>query len=199
MPEPTVAAEIEVKFFNVDLAVIRDRLVQIDALLKNPERVMRRTIYGGEANEAMRCTYGRIRDEGDIVTMSAKYSAVNGDISSQKEAQVIVDSFENAALILQSFGLIITDYQENKRETWQFKDGTLIELEEWPNLPTYIEIEGSSIEAIKDAANTLHLDWNLHTTDSTDKLYMKHYSLSKEETRHKLSNLRFDESKAEER
>lgn len=183
--------EIEVKFFPITPSDVKEKLEAAGATLKTPERLMRRKVYGGEANAAMDCTYGRVRDEGGVITMSAKYSAQGGDIASQKEAQITVDSFEDATKVLESFGLIPTDFQENKRETWAMADGTLVELEEWPDLPPYLEIEGDSIEALQNTANLLGLTWSDHRTDSTDGLYMSHHNLTKEEVRAKLADLHF--------
>lgn len=194
MPNHTIDAEIEVKFTDVDLDDIRKRLSKAQATIKTPMRLMRRRVFGSEANEKMLCTYGRVRDEGDVITMSAKFSAVNNVIESQKEAQITVDSFENASAILDSFGLIATDYQENKRETWVLLDGTLVELEQWPDLPPYIEIEGKSVAALQEAALLLGLVWENHTTDSTDKLYGRHLNLSPEQVRERMSSLFFSKS-----
>lgn len=188
-----VAPEPEVKFYEVSLDEIRAKLTKLGARLKTPERLMRRVVFGGEANPSMVCTYGRVRDEGDVITMSAKFSAVNGNINSQKEAVVTVDSFESAEAILRAFGLVATNYQESKRETWQLADGTLVELEQWPELPDYIEIEGKDEVAVRRAAEQLRLDWAMHTTDSTDKLYRKHFSsLDEEALKQKLADLRFN-------
>jgi adenylate cyclase class 2 len=184
--------ELEVKFFDVDLDSMREQLEQTGASLKVPERLMRRVVFGGEDNPGMTCTYGRIRDEGDAITMSAKFSAVNGEIASQKEAMVEVDDFDSAYAVLTSFGLKPSMSQENKRETWQYPDGTLVELEQWPELPAYIEIEGASELALRGVATHLGLDWDAHTTDSTDKLYRQHYpDLSEDEARGMLADLRF--------
>ncbi len=194
MPNHIIDAEIEVKFTDVDLEDIRKKLSKAQATIKTPMRLMRRRVFGGEANEKMLCTYGRVRDEGDVVTMSAKFSAVNNVIESQKEAQITVDSFENASAILDSFGLIATDYQENKRETWVLLDDTLVELEQWPGLPPYIEIEGKSIAALQEAASLLGLVWDTHITDSTDRLYMQYFNLTPEQVRKRMSNLYFSKS-----
>lgn len=187
----SIEQEIEVKFFPVDIADIQKKLETAGATLKSQMRLMRRKVYGGEANPNMGCTYGRVRDEGNAITMSAKYSAQNNDITSQKEAQVIIDDFESGTQILECFGLTPTNYQENRRETWQFADGTLVELEEWPDLPPYLEIEGSSVESLKMVAAQLGLNWEEHLTAPTNDLYASHYKLSKEETQKKLADLRF--------
>ena len=187
----SIDQEIEVKFFPIEITDIQKKLEAAGAHLKNPMRLMRRKVYGGEANPAMDSTYGRVRDEGDVITMSAKYSAQNNSITSQKEAQITVNDFEKATQVLECFGLVPTDYQENRRETWEMADGTLVELEEWPDLPPYLEIEGPSVEALQTVAAQLGLEWESHLTVPTDGLYMSHHGLSEEQVRAKLADLHF--------
>lgn len=182
--------EIEVKFTNINLDEIRQKLINAKAELKTPKRLMRRSVFGSEANNSMKCTYGRVRDEGDVVTMSAKYSAVNGDINSQKEVMITVDSYESGVMLLEAFGLIKTNSQENYRETW-ILNGVYVELEEWPLLSPYIEIEGESVEDLIQVAKILDLSWDEHTTDSTDKLYKNEFSWDDQELAQKISDLHF--------
>ncbi len=191
MTNTAAKLEIEVKFFDVPLADIREKLKLLGAKCKTPERLMRRVVFGSEANKGMTCTYGRVRDEGNTVTMSAKYSARNNEILSQREIELTINNFDDGVALLESFGLAATNRQENKRETWQVENGTLIELETWPQLPTYIEIEGPSVEAIQKVASDLGLDWGKHITDTTGKLYALHLSLTPEEAEEKIRNLRF--------
>ena len=187
----SIDQEIEVKFFPIEISKMQERLKATGATLKTPLRLMRRKVYGGEANPSMDCSYGRVRDEGGVITMSAKYSAKNNSINSQREAQISVGDFEGAAQVLECFGLNPTDYQENRRETWEFADGTLVELEEWPDLPAYLEIEGPGVDSLQEVASALGLDWDDHLTGPTDNLYALHHGLTPEETRKKLANIRF--------
>lgn len=186
-----VATEFEAKFLNVDFVQLRKVLIENGAHCKTPERLMRRMVFGGEANPSMICTYGRIRDEGDKITMSAKFVAVGDDIASQKEAMVIVDDFDEARLVLESFGLVATNVQENRRETWIMPDKTLVELDTWPGLSHYIEIEGKDEAAIQSVAQQLGLDWEARTIVSTEKLYAVEFNLDEEQVSVKMRHLVF--------
>ena len=106
--------EYEVKFFPVELEKVRIKLQNVGATLETPERLMRRCVFGKEKNPGISCTYIRIRDEGDKVTLSAKLHATDGKIDSQKEHVTIVESFEESRQILLNAGLHQTGYQENK-------------------------------------------------------------------------------------
>lgn len=185
--------EYEVKFFPIDLEAMRRKLQDVGATIKSPERLMRRCVFAADANPGMTCTYIRVRDEGDKVTMSAKQHASDGKMDSQKEYETTVKDFETARQILLQAGLTQTGQQENKRETWQMPDGTLVELETWPQLPNYLEIEGASEAAVEKTAVLLNLDWSEHIIQSNDYLYAKHWNLDRKAVFEKLAHLTFED------
>lgn len=183
--------EYEVKFFPIHLDEMRETLQKAGASLRTPERLMRRCVFAAEANPRMSCTYIRIRDEGNKTTMSAKQHASDGKIDSQKEYETIVQDFEITHQILLNAGLTQTGYQENKRETWEMPDGTLVELETWPGLPNYLEIEGKSESNVKETAVLLKLKWGEHIVQSNDYLYALHFKMDREAVLKRLSYLTF--------
>lgn len=183
--------EYEVKFFPIILDDMRKKLKAAGAFLEKPERLMKRVSFAQEKNPGMTCTYIRVRDEGDKVTLSAKQHATDGKMDSQKEYESTVDNFETTQQILLSAGLTQTGYQENKRETWKMPEGTLVELETWPQLPNYMEIEGKSAEAVQKTAELLGLDWNEHIIQSNDYLYAKHLGIDRETVFERLAHLTF--------
>lgn len=188
--------EYEVKFFPINLEEMRGKLQDIRASLKTPERLMRRCVFAADANPGMTCTYIRIRDEGNKVTMSAKQHATDGKMDSQKEYETIVKDFDTTHQILLSAGLTQTGYQENRRETWEMLDGTLIELETWPQLPNYLEIEGKSEDAVEKTASLLGLNWSEHIVQSNDHLYAKHWNIDRKAVFEKLAHLTFTKDEA---
>lgn len=183
--------EYEVKFFPIDLTGMRKKLRDVGASLQTPERLMRRCMFAASANPGMTCTYIRVRDEGNKVTLSAKQHSTDGKIDSQKEHETTVKDFETTRLILLNAGLVQTGFQENKRETWAMPDGTLVELETWPQLPNYLEIEGKSEDAVKKTADLLGLDWQKHTVHSNDYLYAIHWGIDRKAVFEKLAFLPF--------
>jgi len=191
----SVPIEYEVKFFPIDLEKMRQKLRGIGASLKTPERLMRRCVFAAGANPGMTCTYVRVRDEGNKVTMSAKWHATDDKIDSQKEHETVVEDFETTRQILLSAGLTQTGFQENKRETWEMSDGTLVELEAWPELPNYLEIEGKSEEAVKHTATLLGFDWNERIVQSNDYLYGQYWNMGKEAVFKKLAHLTFADNR----
>ncbi|MEO5691004.1 MAG: hypothetical protein ABIQ64_02355 [Candidatus Saccharimonadales bacterium] len=182
---------MEVKFININPEDIKQKLVKSGAKLVTSSRLMKRIVFGSEANPLLKCTYARIRDEGSQTTLSAKFSSMDGKISSQKEICIEIDSFDHARDLLDSFGLIVTNYQESYRETWKTSNGTLVEIEEWPNLPIYIEIESDTILKLQNVAQDLALEWSNHLVTTTDQLYSKLYGVDGKELQIMMSRLEF--------
>jgi len=183
--------EYEVKFFPINLDTVRTKLRKAGASVEKGERMMRRCVFAQDKNPGMACTYVRVRDEGDKVTISAKQHASDGRMDSQKEYETFIGSFETAQEILLNAGLTQTGYQENKRETWRMADNTVVELETWPQLPNYIEIEGESSEAVQKTAELLGLDWSEHIVQSNDYLYAQYLGIDRKAVFERLANLTF--------
>ncbi len=183
--------EIEVKFYPVDKEKILEKLQKLGAKNIQQETLMRRAIYDHRSNPSIKCTYARIRDEGNKITASLKINAEQGgSIYDQKEAQIKVDSFENTREIFKGLGLQETNYQENKRDTWQYLESEIV-IDTWPALETYIEIEGPNEEELMKIAKDLDLSWEDRVFVSTDELYAKKYNITKEEALKQLANITF--------
>lgn len=173
--------EIEAKFLHVDHAAIRDKLTELGATCKQPMRLMRRKNYdfsdGRLSTE--RNGWVRVRDEGDKITMSYKQLDDRG-LHGTKEVNLTVDSFEQADAFLTALGLEPTSYQETKRESWTL-DGADIELDVWPWILPYLEIEGSDESTVKAIAAKLGLDWSAAQHGSVEVAYHAEYDTTDQE------------------
>ncbi|MEJ0054008.1 MAG: class IV adenylate cyclase [bacterium] len=172
--------EIEAKFADIHTETLRARLKEIGAVLEYPETLMRRRNFDypdGRLN-----TIGgwiRIRDEGNKVTLS--YKQLNDrTLHGTKEVSVDVSDFDKAADFLTSIGLEAKSYQETKREKWMYQDME-ITIDTWPWIPPFMELEGSSEEALKDAAAALGLDWSRAMHGSVETVYQMHYDFPESE------------------
>jgi adenylate cyclase class IV len=102
--------EIESKFYPVDKDAIRKKLKSIGATCIHPERLMKRTVFDREHNPVLAkrsIRYIRVRDEGDVVTMSTKdYARPDEGQEWQRETCVTVSSFDDAVSILKAIHFI---------------------------------------------------------------------------------------------
>ncbi|HUB92993.1 MAG TPA: class IV adenylate cyclase [Verrucomicrobiae bacterium] len=187
--------EIEVKFLDVAHDVIRSKLEAAGAVCEQPMRVMRRAIidYPDKRLSTSSDTgwgWVRIRDEGDKITCTYKHIAKDGN-DTIHEIEITVSSYEKAIEIFEAVGLKKHSEQETKRETWRIDD-VEVALDEWPWIPSYIEIEGSSESSIKAAAEKIGLSWADALHGSSDRLYRTYYpKMGSEESVSDMAQLTF--------
>lgn len=189
-----MTTEIEVKFLNINHDDIRSKLRRIEAVCTKPMRLMRRAIIDypdrrlqtGENN-----SFIRVRDEGDVITLTFKqFDSLSVD--GAKEITVTVDSFENTIKLFEATGLEVMSLQESMRETWEFR-GCTIELDVWPWLNPYIEIEGPDTSTLQHICLLLNLDWNDAVFGDVMVAYRAQYPHLKEhQTVGNLPEVRFD-------
>ena len=73
------------------------------------------------------------------------------------EKETVVGDFDATREILLKTGLIEKMYQENKRTRYEL-DGVEIDIDLWPLLPPYLEIEADSWDKVYATAEKLGFD-----------------------------------------
>jgi adenylate cyclase class 2 len=169
--------EIEAKWLDVDLEGIRRNLDKIGAILEQPERLMVRRTFDFPDKKLRRVKgWVRVRDEGDKITMSYKQlddRSVNGT----QEVNVTVDNFVATCNFLEAIGLGSKSYQETKRESWKLGD-IEIELDTWPWIPSFVEIEAPNEKLLKETANKLGFEWQNALHGSVETAYQAVYNVT---------------------
>lgn len=168
-------AEIEAKFLNINKENIRKLLKSIGAELVRPERLMERAVFdGSKPNE-----YYRVRNEGDQITMSFKHLD-DRSIEGMKEICLTVDNYNSAVEFLSSLAGVPKALQETYRESW-IKDGVEIDIDTWPWVPSFIEIEGQSAEAVEKLAKELGFNMNDAKYGSVEIVYQQIFDVTEDE------------------
>ncbi len=117
----------------------------------------------------------RLRTNGKKTTLTVKEIG-SAKVDGTKEAEIVVDNFAETDLILSKIGLKARNYQENRRQQFVY-NGVEIDIDSWPLIPTYLEIEGESENAIKDTCQALGLDYSKATSMDVTDIYNKVYSI----------------------
>lgn len=186
--------EYEAKFYPVNKTEIRKRLKKLKAKLVKSERKMKRALFDNREYPQIKCHYLRVRDEGDLVRISAKVHAKNnGKIDDQKELDVIVDDYEKALEMFEILGFNFSMYQETTRETWEL-NGATIEIDTWPGLETYVEIEAGSEEEVKSAAEKIGFRWKDKRITSVTELFMEIYRIDEGKALNYLKKVTFGDN-----
>ena len=100
-------------------------------------------------------------------------------IDGTKEIEIEVSDFDKCNFILNELGYEARSYQENRRITYLL-DGVEIDIDMWPYLPTYIEIEGKNEQEVLEITKKLGYSKDEITTLDVDSIYKKYgYDLNK--------------------
>ena len=168
--------EIEVKFLDVDPMVIQERLKNIGASKVGEYFYRRRVFDYPDLRLDKQGAWIRLRDEGNKITLTFKQrlgiTAHDGTISDKgmEEVEIIVNDFDKTTMLLEKFGFVEKFYQENKRIRW-VKDSIEFDIDTWPKLNPYLEIEAESWEKIAEAIKILDLNPGDKKIFSTNQIY----------------------------
>lgn len=93
----------------------------------------------------------RLRTSNEKTTLAVKHILADKDSSSLqqlKETEIVVSSKEDANNFLEALGLSHKCYLEKRRTTYSLRNH-LIEIDTWPKIPTYFELEGRDEDDIE--------------------------------------------------
>lgn len=173
--------EIEAKFLDVDHDTLRVKLRDAGAECVQPMRLTKRKNYDYPDWRLDRDKHAwvRVRDSGNKITLDYK-QLDNREFDGTKEVSIKIDSVEAADAFLQAIGLVQVNYQETRRESWRLGECE-IELDEWPWIKPFLEIEGPDEQAVKGCAAKLGLDWSQACHGSVEVAYRAEYDVSDED------------------
>ena len=160
--------EYEAKFLNIDTNAVRAQLRALGAQQAFDKTLFTRLIFENDAVQGEQ--WLRLRDEGGKTTLTLKQVSDATTINGTTEIEIEVDDLDKTAELLKATGLRQVRYQQNYREEWQLGDITY-DLDTWPDLPTFIEIEGPSEEAVRKAVAELGFDYEQARYGSIDLIY----------------------------
>ena len=120
----------------------------------------------------------RVRQTNDETTIAVKHIlADNGtNIQQMLETEVEVPSIKEANNLLEALGYSHKSYQEKERISY-ILDGYEIDIDTWPRIPTYFEVEGKSEEDLNNILNKLGYSMKDTVSCTADEIYEK-YGLS---------------------
>ena len=175
--------EIEVRFLGVDKGALVRRLREAGAT-ETPEYLLEETIFYDPALKwrDVEKRFVRIRKQGETIAMTYKHRQ-SADILGTEEIEFAVSDMGQAKLFVERLGLVAYREQAKKRYSWTL-DSVTVDIDEWPTVPPYVELEGQSEEHLKSTAAKLGLDWKSHITDDALIVLEKYYKIPFGSLRH---------------
>lgn len=168
--------EVEVKFLSINPEQLEARLQKLGAQ-KIFDKIYRRRVFDFPDLRLDKAgAWVRLRDEGDKVTLVFKQRLGvmsddgNTNDQSMNEIEIIVADYNQTGLFLENIGLKEKFYEENRRIRY-ILDDLEFDLDFWPMLEPYLEIEAPSWERISQAIALLELNPQDQKIFSTQQIY----------------------------
>ncbi len=159
--------EYEVRVLEINKEAVEKRLKELGAEFCW-DKIQRRYVY--DFIPKIDGKWIRLRTNGDKSTLTIK-NLVSSEIDGTQELEIEVDNFERCHLILKELGYEPKGYQENRRCHYVL-NGVDVDIDFWPLIPTYMEIEGKSEAAVYNALETLGFKKEDATTRDVEGVYL---------------------------
>ena len=177
--------EYEVRILEIDKDTIIKKLDKIGAKFCW-DQVQRRYVY--DFMPKLDGKWIRLRTNGIKTTLTIK-DVVSSKIDGTRELEVEVSDFDTTNSILNELGYEAKGYQENRRCQYVLDD-VEIDIDDWPYLPTYLEIEGPSEDKVYEVVKLLGFNEEDTITKDVEGIYLDYgydlknnYDLKLEEER----------------
>ncbi len=164
--------EYEIRVLEINKEEIIKKLENLGATLKG-NFDQKRYVY--DLKPAENGKWIRLRTNGKTTTLAYK-NVVSDTIDGTKEVEFEVEDFNKANEFLENIGFINRGYQENKRIQYTL-NGVEIDIDTWPLIPTYMEIEAKTEEEVIKMKELLDVDESKVTALNCDDIYKTIYKI----------------------
>lgn len=152
------AREVEVRFLDINVDQLTARLAQANAHDLGEKLLEEVIFYDSELHWRDEHRLIRLRKAGDTTTLTYKHHQAQ-TLGGAVEIELEVSDLKKAEALLEKTGLVAYRHQQKKRWTFQLGDVT-VDIDTWPKIPPYVELEGLSEASLKIAAQHLGLSWS---------------------------------------
>lgn len=174
--------EYEVRVLEIDHDEMVKKLESLGAEFKF-EALQQRYVYDLKPKADNK--WIRLRTNGKTSTITIKDVEAK-TVDGTKELEIQVDDFDKANELLEVLGYKNRGFQQNKR-TQYILDGVEIDLDKWPLIPEYMEIEGKSESDVYNCLKKLGIEKTQIVTLDVASIYT-HYGYDGEH----LADLNFE-------
>lgn len=178
--------EYEVRVLEIDKDEIQGKLKELNAILIE-DVFQKRYVY--DFKPAVPSKWIRLRTNGSKTTLTIK-NVESSNIDGTKEVEIEVSDFNATNEILGELGYSPRGIQENKRIKYDL-NGVEVDIDTWPKIPTYLEIEGTSEEEVYNVLQLLGIPKEKATSLDVQSIYEEIYGIDLD----KEPNLSFEENK----
>lgn len=179
--------EIETRFLEIDVEKFIQKLHELGAQEQSKETCNDIIFYDEAGTWHAEGRLVRLRTRGGMSTLTYKQS--KRGVTGTREVEFQITDTAAAQSFVEALGLVAYRRVEKRRQTFNV-DGVSVDIDSWPRIPPYVELEGDSVEALQKVAAKLGLDWEARCDETPFGVYKKYgYDL---DTIHWLTFDRFE-------
>ncbi len=149
--------EIEVKFLDVDKSALIEKLQSLKAKDLGEELITEQIFYDKEKKWIEEHKFIRIRTTKKGSFLTYKHTQDRTALG-VLEIEFKIEEHQKVKDFLEQINFVMNRSQEKKRHKFTIED-VIIDIDTWPKIPTYVEIEGPNEAAIKKVSEQLGFDW----------------------------------------
>ena len=164
--------EYEVRVLEIDIKKMQKKLKELNAELVE-DVFQRRYVYDFKPVNPDK--WIRLRTNGNTTTLTIK-DVQSSKIDGTKEMEILVDDFDTTNEILNELGYKPRGIQENKRIKYNL-NGVEVDIDTWPRIPTYLEVEGKNEEEVYKTLELLGIPKEKATALNTQTIYEEIYGI----------------------
>lgn len=168
--------EIEARFLEINSEELKSKLRQLGAQDLGDDLLEEIIFYDkGLKWLDYKRKLVRIRKRKDEITLTYKHTELD-TVDGTEEIEFKISDVERATTFLERIGLVAYRHQQKRRHTFKL-DQVIIDIDTWPKVPTMVELEGPSEQALKEAAEQLGLDWSKAVFENPRAVIEKYYHI----------------------
>ena len=167
--------EIEVRFLEINKDSIVQKLHTLGAHDCGETMLEEVIIYDSKLEWLDEHRFIRLRKRGGKTVLTYKENKQQ-TIDSATEIEFDITDFNAAQLLFEKIELVCYRRQQKKRHTLTLGEVT-IDIDTWPRIPTYVELEGPSEETLRKTAHDLGLDWKDAVTKDARWIIENQYNI----------------------
>jgi len=164
--------EIETRFLEINKDELVKKLVSLGAIDKGEEKFEEIIFHAADGSWIGKRKFVRLRKTKDKIKLTYKEN-IEQTVNSAKEIEFEISDLDKCSKFLEKVGLKEMRKLEKYRHTFELGDAT-IDIDKWPEIPVYAEVEGLSVESVKNACKKLGLDWEKRFDGDAREVF-RHY------------------------
>ncbi len=164
--------EIETRFLEINKDELVKKLLLLGAIDKGEEKLEEMIFHATDGSWVGKNKFVRLRKTKNKIKLTYKEN-VEQTVDSAREIELEVSDFDKCSKFFEKVGLKAMRQLEKLRHTLELGE-TTVDIDTWPKIPTYAELEGPSVESLKNACGQLGLDWEKRFDGDAREVF-RHY------------------------